>query len=168
MAEAQSILDSVKKVLNITPDDTDFDIDIIMHINSVFSTLYQLGVGPKTDFGIEDKNKTWDQFLGNSPHMNSVKTYMVQRVRLIFDPPTTSYALDSFKEQIKEAEVRLLMQSHDNAAPYMPPVTPPTPVNPGFPAPTIWDLTGLTDFPSNAPYNAVGIDVATLLVYRNI
>ena len=58
----ESILSSVKKVLNIPVDYPAFDQDIIMHINSTFSTLHQLGIGPVDGFMIEDATPTWDTF----------------------------------------------------------------------------------------------------------
>jgi hypothetical protein len=102
-----SILDSVKKVLGLQPDYDVFDPDIIMHINSVFGTLHQLGVGPEEGFMIEDASATWSTFLGGSIPLNPVKTYVCLRVRTIFDPPTTAYLVTSMKEQIAELEWRL-------------------------------------------------------------
>lgn len=104
---AQSILTSVKKVLGIAEADTSFDPDILMHINSVFATLNQIGIGPVEGFMIEDSADTWDAFIGTDPRLNQVKTYVYLRVRLLFDPPGTSYALDSMNEQIREQEWRL-------------------------------------------------------------
>jgi hypothetical protein len=107
------ILVSVKKILGIDEAYTAFDLDIMTHINSVFSTLNQLGIGPDAGFMIEDDSATWDTFLANDtdgtpdPKLNSVKTYMHQRVRLVFDPPQTSYLVESYKEQIRELEWRL-------------------------------------------------------------
>lgn len=102
-----SILDSTKKVLGLDPDYDVFDQDILMHINSVFTTLNQLGVGPKEGFAIAGSDETWDTFLGNDFNLNSVKSYVQLRVRMMFDPPATSFTQQSFKEQIKELEWRL-------------------------------------------------------------
>lgn len=102
-----SILRSTKKILGIDADYTAFDLDIMTHINSVFSILTQLGIGPVTGFMIEDDDDTWDAFLGDDPNLSSVKTYVYLRVRLLFDPPTTSYMITSMKEQIQELEFRL-------------------------------------------------------------
>ena len=109
MAEAQSILDSTKKLLGLDPEDDAFDIDVIMHINSVFSTLNQLGLGPVSGFSIEDKEATWEDYIGAVPNINSVKTYMYQKLRLIFDPPQNSFLLTAIEKQILEYEVRLNM-----------------------------------------------------------
>lgn len=113
---ADSILTSTKKVLGIDDSYTAFDTDIIMHINSVFSTLNQLGLGPAQGFMIEDATAVWDDFLGtNSLKLNSVKTYMYLRVRMLFDPPTTSYLLTAMKEQITEHEWRLNVVREETA-----------------------------------------------------
>lgn len=102
-----SILDTVKKVLQIPEDYTAFDIDIIMHINTVFGILHQLGIGPITGFFITDKAATWGQFLDNEPLLNGVKSYVVLKVRLMFDPPTTSFAIKAQQDQVAELEWRL-------------------------------------------------------------
>lgn len=107
---AQSILVSTKKVLGIAASDTSFDVDVIMHINSVFDVLNQIGIGPVDGFMIEDDTTTWDAFIGSDKLLNSVKTYMYFRLRLIFDPPTTSYAIESMNNQIREFEWRLNVQ----------------------------------------------------------
>lgn len=102
-----SILNSVKKVLGITADYTAFDADIVMHINSVFSTFHQLGVGPVEGFAIEDATSTWSAFLGDDPRYNSVKTYVFLKVRMLFDPPGTSYLIQAMERQATELEWRL-------------------------------------------------------------
>lgn len=103
----ESILTSTKKILGISDDYTAFDTDIITHINSVFSTLQQLGVGPEEGFAIDGKEELWPAFLGDDPKLNMVRTYMFMRVRLMFDPPSTSFALTSMQEQINQFEWRL-------------------------------------------------------------
>lgn len=102
-----SILTSIKKLLGITSEYTHFDADIIMHINSVFSILRQLGVGPVNGFSITDSSATWDQFLGNATDIEMVKTYMYLKVKMMFDPPLGSVAADAIKAQISELEWRL-------------------------------------------------------------
>jgi hypothetical protein len=103
----QSILVSIKKVMGLAEDDNSFDIDLIMHINSVFSDLAQLGVGPDNGFEIYDEDPTWDSFTDGNVNQNSVKSYMYLRVRMMFDPPGTSFALDSMEKQIQKYEWRL-------------------------------------------------------------
>jgi hypothetical protein len=105
-----SILDGTKKALNLAPDYTPFDQDIIMHINSVFSTLNQLGVGPELGFMIEDNEALWSDFLGGDLRLNNIKTYVYLRVRMLFDPPTIGYLVDAMKEQTKELEWRINAQ----------------------------------------------------------
>lgn len=102
-----SILTSTKKVLGIDEDYTAFDEDILMHINSVFSTLNQLGIGPVDGFAIEDDTATWDSFLGSNPKFNSVKSYMYFKVRMMFDPPTTSFLIAAMQQQEQELTWRL-------------------------------------------------------------
>jgi hypothetical protein len=122
---SDSILNSTKKVLNLAEDYDVFDPDVIMHINGVFSTLNQLGVGPAEGFMIEDDAPTWDAFLGDDPRLNHVRTYVYLRVRMLFDPPTTGYAVDALKEQIKELEWRLNVQRED--VQWVDPLTPTPP-----------------------------------------
>ena len=103
-----SILNSTKKVLGVEPDDVGFDTDILMHINTVFTVLNQLGIGPDNGFMIEDDTAVWTDFLDPAdPLWNSAKTYIYLRVRLLFDPPTTSFHLASMEKQIEELGWRL-------------------------------------------------------------
>lgn len=104
----ESILTSIKKLLGLEESYEQFDVDIIMHINTVFMVLTQLGVGPSSGFSIKDKSSSWDDFLGSdSAKIASVKTYMALRVRLLFDPPSSSVVVEAIKENIKELEWRL-------------------------------------------------------------
>jgi hypothetical protein len=105
-----SILDSVKKVLNLPSDHHEFDEDIILHINSVFSTLHQLGVGPTQGFEITDNTALWSTFLGGSFPQNNIRSYMCLRVRMLFDPPNTGYHVENMKSQISELEWRINVQ----------------------------------------------------------
>lgn len=103
----ESILTSIKKLLGIAEDYEHFDTDIIMHINSTFMILNQLGVGPINGFTITDKNSTWDEFIEDSIKIESVKTYTYLKVRLIFDPPQSSAVIEAINRQINELEWRL-------------------------------------------------------------
>lgn len=103
----ESILTSIKKLLGIAEEYTQFDTDIIMHINSIFSVLHQLGVGPAECYCIEDKLQTWDEFIQGNANIELVKSYIYLRVKLMFDPSLTSSVTDSMKEQIREYEWRL-------------------------------------------------------------
>lgn len=103
----ESILNSIKKLLGIAEDYDHFDSDIIMHINSVFTTLTQLGVGPEDGFSINDEAEKWEDFLPEDRMIHSVKSYMFMKVKLMFDPPLSSAVIECTKEQIKEMEWRL-------------------------------------------------------------
>lgn len=102
-----SILTSVKKLLGISAEYEPFDAEIVTHINSVFSTLNQLGVGPPEGFMIMDEDATWSDFLPAGQQLECVKTYMYQKVRLIFDPPASAATLQALERQIAEWEWRL-------------------------------------------------------------
>lgn len=103
----ESILTSVKKMLGITEEDTHFDPDVIMHINSVFMVLNQLGVGPSEGFYIEDDGDEWTDFIPNNQQLDLVKSYIFLRVKLLFDPPASSTVLQSMNQMISEFEFRL-------------------------------------------------------------
>ena len=108
-----SILISIKKLLGITADYTHFDADLIMHINSVFSILTQIGVGPSSGFSIHDEYSVWSDFLEEDPRLEMVKTYMNLKVRLMFDPPDRSVIADAIKRQIDELEFRLQVAAEE-------------------------------------------------------
>ena len=102
-----SILVSIKKLLGLASDYQEFDNDIIIHINSVFSILQQLGVGPADGFSITSEEETWTNFIGDNKKVNDVITYVYLKVRQYFDPPTNSSILNAQQELIKELEWRL-------------------------------------------------------------
>jgi len=108
-----SILDSVKKTLGIATEYEVFDTDIIMHINSTFSTLHQLGVGPAQPFSITDFTAIWTDFTGTNTAIESVKTYIWAKVKLAFDPPTTSFGIDALQKMCVEYEWRLKTQAEE-------------------------------------------------------
>lgn len=107
---SNSILADVKKMIGPSEIYDQFNTDLVIHINSVFNILQQIGVGPKTGFAITvDGNETWDDYLEGMEDKNifqMVKSYMYLKVRMQFDPPTGSVA-SAFEEQIKEYEWRL-------------------------------------------------------------
>lgn len=102
-----SILTSIKKLLGITEEYEHFDQDLIMHINSVFMILNQLGVGPEEGFSITGKSETWDEFTEDNLSIESVKSYIYLKVKLLFDPPTSSAVIESINRMISELEWRL-------------------------------------------------------------
>lgn len=104
----ESILISIKKLLGISDDYTQFDEDIIMHINTVFLNLNQLGVGPEEGFSIEDDSAEWSEFIGdNNAQLQAVKSYIYLKVKLLFDPPLSSSVIESMNRMIAELEFRL-------------------------------------------------------------
>ena len=105
-----SILMSTKKMLGIEPSQTHFDPDLIIHINSVFMILNQMGVGPKEAYSISGPEDTWDEFEVSSEKYESVKSYMYLKVRSIFDPPTGSQVSTALNSAISELEWRLNFQ----------------------------------------------------------
>ena len=104
-----SILTSIKKMLGITEEYTHFDADITMHINSVLMILTQLGVGPDNGFVIEDKRTLWDDFVPGETYarLDAIKSYIYLKVKLLFDPPLSSSAVDAANRMIGELEWRI-------------------------------------------------------------
>jgi hypothetical protein len=103
----ESILASTKKLIGMASDYTAFDLDLITHINAAFSTLSQLGVGPTGGFSIEDDQTEWAELEIPGDQLGLVKTYIVAKARLGFDPPANSFGIDALKAQIAEYEWRL-------------------------------------------------------------
>lgn len=153
----ESVLDSIKKVLGFTPDFTDFDLDIVMHTNSAFMTLQQMGVGPSTGFVIIDNTLTWNDFSSSMTLLANVKTFIFLNVRLVFDPPATSFVIDSMTNTIRELGWRITEMAQEIAD-----AAGDTTVQAAF----WWDLTGLTDFPDDAAVGDLGIDMSNGDVWR--
>lgn len=103
----ESILTSIKKLLGIAEEYEHFDADLIMHINSVFSILTQLGVGPSEGFSIEDEVAVWTDFIPEKSKIEFVKSYMHLKVKLLFDPPLGSAVIESMNRTISELEWRI-------------------------------------------------------------
>lgn len=118
---ANSIFNSVKKVVGLLGDDGSFDEDILLHINSVVSTLRQLGLSIPADFYVEDDVQTWQNLLGEFRDLDLVKSYMAMKVRLMFDPPSSSFGLASMTEMVTELEWRINVLTDQ---PYSVPVLP--------------------------------------------
>lgn len=102
-----SILNSTKKILGVAATYTAFDLDIITHINSSFSVLNQLGVGPVDGFSIESEEAIWDDLELPLNQLSMVRTYIFLKTRMLFDPPTTSFLIEATEKQIQEHEWRL-------------------------------------------------------------
>lgn len=106
---SDSILTSIKLPLGIQAGYSHFDDQIMMHINGVFMTLNELAVGPEEGFVITGEKETWSDFFGNETDkklLSATPTYVYQKVRLVFDPPTSSFVIASFEKQIAEYEWR--------------------------------------------------------------
>lgn len=106
IVNSNSILDDVKKNIGMEPDYMHFDPQIIIHINSALSVLYQIG-GIKKPIRIASRLNTWNEILGDREDLDLIKDYIYLKVKLIFDPPTSSFVLESLKAQIKELECRI-------------------------------------------------------------
>lgn len=102
-----SILTSIKKLLGIAEDYEHFDADLIMHINSAFMILHQLGVGPSEGFLIKDEDATWDEFIQGETNIEAVRSYVYLKTKLLFDPPLSSAVIESTNRLISELEWRL-------------------------------------------------------------
>lgn len=107
-----SILRSVKKMLGVADGDNFFDEELIMYINSAFAVLTQLGVGPAEGFSIQDASSVWTDFVSDMTIVELTKSYMKLKVRLLFDPPTSSSVMDSMNRMISEYEWRLNVQAY--------------------------------------------------------
>lgn len=103
----ESILTSIKKMLGITEEYEHFDSDLIMHINSVFMILNQLGVGPADGFAIKGKEEAWSEFISEDSRLDLVKSYMHLKVKLLFDPPLSSAVMEAMNRMVSEFEWRL-------------------------------------------------------------
>lgn len=106
-----SILISIKKMLGMEENYNVFDTDIIIHINTIFMTLNQLGVGPSSGFKIEDNSAIWSEYIDEDSDLEAVKTYIYLKVKLLFDPPLSSSVIEVMKQSIAELEWRLNVQT---------------------------------------------------------
>lgn len=102
-----SILTSIKKMLGISEDCDNFDIDIITHINTEFAILNQLGAGFQKKFFIKDKSAVWNDFIPDEKLNEMIKTYMFLKVKMVFDPPLSSAVIASMTNMIEELEWRI-------------------------------------------------------------
>lgn len=101
-----SILESVKTMLDIDIDDAAFDVDIIFGINTCFAILQQMGLGPKEGFNVVDNTQEWLDYI-EGPMMSMIQQYVYLKTKVIFDPPNNSYLLTNYNERIAELEWRL-------------------------------------------------------------
>lgn len=103
----ESILNSTKSILGLDEGYDAFDLDVMTFINSSLGTLDQLGVGPVGGAVIDGPDAVWDDLSLPDNQLGLVKTYIFLKVRMLFDPPTTSFAIAAFNKQIEEYEWRL-------------------------------------------------------------
>jgi hypothetical protein len=107
----ESILTTIKLMLGYTEDCKHFDTPIIVHINKALMRLSQLGVGPKKPVRISDDLNTWDELLLDSEDLEGAKEYIYLEVKKIFDPPTSSFVLESMKNESDKLEWCLNVQA---------------------------------------------------------
>ena len=105
----ESILKTIKQLIGCPDDFEQFDLDLIVHINSAFATLTHLGVGPKEGYRITGVDNVWSEFEDDAQKLSLIKDYVYIKTRLLFDPPISGSLMDSLKEQLKEMEWRLYM-----------------------------------------------------------
>lgn len=102
-----SILSSTKVSIGVPVDVNDFDVRIISDINAAFSVLTQLGVGSSRGFMITGKEETYDDFIVEPIEQSLVRQYIIDKVHISFDPPSSVTLMEELKKQINEAEFRL-------------------------------------------------------------
>lgn len=110
---SDSILITVKKLIGLAEEDTSFDEDLLIHINSVVLVLTQLGICVSSSFDLQDASSTWEDLLGSDcdPEVfRSVKSYITLKVRKIFDPPQNGTVMQAIDAAINELEWRLNVQ----------------------------------------------------------
>ena len=104
---SDSVLSSTKQMLGISPEDTSFDVNVVMSINTALTILMDLGLTEVEDQIVTSDKMTWDELLGGRTDIEYVKTYIYQKVKLIFDPPTSTAAIDAMQRSISELEWRI-------------------------------------------------------------
>ena len=114
-SDSASILESIKKLLGISPSDDGFDQEIKDLINAEFLTLHQLGIGPEAGFSIDGQNDLWDDYTDNLHLQDAVRQFVYLRVRLVFDPPASSTVSEAINNRISELEFRLNVQAEEDA-----------------------------------------------------
>lgn len=117
-----SILTSTKKNLGLAEEFTAYDPDIITHINAILSVLHDLGIGPDDGLYIDDEDATWEDLSESPAQTNQVRSWLYLRVRMLFDPPTTSFMIDAVQKQIAEFEWRLSINRDNLVDPAYPPL----------------------------------------------
>lgn len=158
ISSEDSILDTIKKLLGLDTGYTAFDIDITTHINSVFAILDQLGATPKGGFWISGREQTWGDYLEGRQHVEMIKSYIYLKVRQMFDPPATSFALDSIQKLITELEFRINVSEL---------IFNPSAYGNATSGAFYWIVDDLGQFPKEAQQGDLGIDPDSGNVWRN-
>jgi len=109
----ESILVSIKKLLGLASSNNSFDTDVIIHINTAFMVLNQLGVGPEEGFSINSSEEVWSDFVDDDEYFDAIKTYIYLKVKMVFDPPQHGPTEDALKESIREYEWRLNVKAEN-------------------------------------------------------
>lgn len=104
---SDSILDSIKKELGILPNYTQFDPELVLHINTALAIVTQLGVGPSEGMFISDNTATWSDYMGDQPILNPVKSYVAKKVKQLWDPPTTGPTAEALERNLSELVWRI-------------------------------------------------------------
>lgn len=175
-----SILESIKKALGLEPDYDVFDLDVIMHINTAFSALTDVGVGPVDGFVISDNTALWSSYSGDMIRLASVKSFIFLKVRLLFDPPATSFAINAMEKMVDEMLWRLNVIGETLNPPLPPGGTPVNPVyskvvnlpfssviTPDAMMGNVFYLTMTGDCTMNTPINAADGQHVTLEIQSN-
>lgn len=119
-----SILKSTKKILGIRDDYTAFDLDVMTHINSTFAILEQIGI-PLSGFKVEDDTLKWSDLSLPQDQLAMIKTYVYLKVRMLFDPPTTSFLIEAMNNQLQEHLYRISYLREASIPPLeVPPIVP--------------------------------------------
>lgn len=106
-----SILETLKQTLGISADDDSFDTDLIVHINAALMVFADLGVGPSKGLFITGPQETWAMLVGSNEEYEMTKSYLTLKVKLLFDPPSSSFVLESMKNLVDEWEWRLKVRA---------------------------------------------------------
>jgi hypothetical protein len=159
----ESILESIKRPLGLNEEDTSFDAEIEMHINGVFSVLNQIGVAPVDNFMIDGKTTKWSDFLLDRQNVNMVQSYMFLQVQLIFDPPSTSFAIESKQKLIDQLVWR--MQSLELA---FNPDAWMSPAPDAVEEPLVWEIDERDPLPVEMEKGEVAFDPVTGNAIRKI
>lgn len=152
-----SVLHDIKQMLGQEWDDPTYDVDIKIHINTVFGILHQIGASPLEGFTISDETATWPMFIQDVANVEMIKSYIYMQVRMMFDAPTTGPLMNSMQAQIDRLEWRLsIMEVKFNPYAYS-----------GLNLGNVWIIDEASDFPPEAPIGALGFDPDTGKIWRN-